>query len=235
MKEKIYLLNISTFVMIVMFFSCLSSCSDDDEDVDKEIKSYSSCPDNHHPHLIDLNLPSGTLWSCCNVDDEHHKQSPTNYGSYYSWGETESKAKYDLSSYILFDQSSGTYHDLGSDIAGTQYDVAHVKWGGSWVMPSWTQLTELINNCTYEWTTENGVNGAKFTSKKNGASIFLPATGYRNESDLYEASSTGFYWTSTQGPTIYTYADSFYFSSDGIHNSGSSFGFGYTVRPVISN
>ena len=142
---------------------------------------------------------------------------------------------YVLSSYIHYDQSSGTYHALGSDIAGTQYDVAHVKWGGSWVMPSWTQFNELLDNCTYEWTTENGVHGTRFTSKKNGASIFLPATGYRNESDLYDAGSSGVYWSSTQGPTISSFTYGFFFSSGGTVESGSSFGFGFTVRPVVSN
>ena len=29
--------------------------------------SYFSCPDSHHPHAIDLGLPSGTKWACCNV------------------------------------------------------------------------------------------------------------------------------------------------------------------------
>ena len=46
-------------------------------------KSYRTCPDDNHPHLIDLGLPSGTLWACCNVDTDHpENQSPTNYGGY---------------------------------------------------------------------------------------------------------------------------------------------------------
>ena len=238
MKVKNYLLNISTFVMIVAIFSFLTSCGDDndDEDINNYIKSYLSCPNDHHPHLIDLGLPSGTLWACCNVDTDHpKKQSPTNYGSYYAWGETESKATYVFSNYIHFDQSSRTYHDLGSDIAGTQYDVAHVKWGGPWVMPSRTQLIELLNNCIYEWTTENGVNGVKFTSKTNGASIFLPATGYRNESDLYDTGLSGVYWSSTQGSSSMGYSYGYYFSSDNTVESNSSLSFGYTVRPVVRN
>ena len=238
MKVKNYLLNISTFVMIVAIFSFLTSCGDDndDEDINNYIKSYLSCPNDHHPHLIDLGLPSGTLWACCNVDTDHpKKQSPTNYGSYYAWGETESKATYVFSNYIHFYQSSRTYHDLGSDIAGTQYDVAHVKWGGPWVMPSRTQLIELLNNCIYEWTTENGVNGVKFTSKTNGASIFLPATGYRNESDLYDAGLSGVYWSSTQGSSSMGYSYGYYFSSDNTVESNSSLSFGYTVRPVVRN
>ena len=38
-----------------------------------------SCPDDHHPHAIDLGLPSGTKWACCNLGAEQ----PTDFGEYY--------------------------------------------------------------------------------------------------------------------------------------------------------
>ena len=196
--------------------------------------SYLSCPNDRHPHLIDLNLPSGTLWSCCNVDTDHpKKQSPINYGGYYAWGETETKATYVLNNYTHYDQSSHNYVNLSDEIAGTQYDVAHVKWGGSWVMPSRTQIIELLDNCTYEWTTLNGVKGAKFTSKTNGASIFLPATGYRNEDGLYVAGLNGVYWSSTLSSSSLAFSYGYYFSSDNTVESNSGLGFGYAVRPVV--
>ena len=132
--------------------------------------AYLTCPDNNHPHLIDLGLPSGTKWACCNVG----ANKPEAYGDYYAWGETETKSTYDWSSYIHCDGSQSTCHNIGSDIAGTQYDVAHVQWGGSWVMPSQSQIKELVENCTHEWTTLNGVNGRNFTGT-NGGTIFLPA------------------------------------------------------------
>ena len=53
-------------------------------------KAQSSCPDNHHPHMIDLGLPSGTKWACCNVGASR----PEEYGGYYAWGETEEKDYY---------------------------------------------------------------------------------------------------------------------------------------------
>ena len=192
-----------------------------------------SCPDDNHPHMIDLGLPSGTKWACCNVDDDASKQTPTNYGSYYAWGETEEKDYYDWSTYTHCDGLSGTCHDLGSDIAGTQYDVAHVKWGGSWVMPTHDQLMELLDNCTYEWTTVNGVRGGKFTSKTNGGSIFLPAAGYRWNGGLYYAGSYGFYWSSTELPSLSSLAYYLDFTSDysywyGYDDRDS----GHTVRPV---
>lgn len=202
--------------------------------VTEQPSSYLTCPDEHHPHLIDLGLPSGTLWACCNVDIEHpEKQSPTNYGGYYAWGETEEKSVYDWSTYIHCDGSSSTCHDLGN-IAGTEYDVAYVKWGGEWKMPTKEQRDELLKNCTYEWTTMNRVNGGKFTGS-NGGSIFLPAAGYRWESDLHNAGSYGRFWSSTQTPEYSYYAYDLCCDSGGTGTSyyGSRY-YGRSVRPVVS-
>ena len=64
---------------------------------------YLECPDNNHPHMIDLGLPSGTKWACSNVDTTHpENQSPTNKGGYYAWGETEEKTDYSWNTYIHF-------------------------------------------------------------------------------------------------------------------------------------
>jgi len=187
-----------------------------------------SCPDNKHPHMIDLGLPSGTKWACCNIGAE----KPEGYGGYYAWGETQTKSTYNDDTYLYLKNDS-SYQSIGSDIAGTQYDVAHMKWGGSWMMPSANQQDELISNCTYEWTTVNGVKGGKFTSKKNGASIFLPAAGYRWDDGLNEAGSYGYYWSSTQSPSYSDCAYDLYF------HSGNAYwyydldrGYGRTVRPV---
>ena len=189
--------------------------------------SYLACPDDHHPHLIDLGLPSGTKWACCNVG----ATTPESYGGYYAWGETEEKDYYDWSTYIHCDGSAGTCHDLGSDIAGTQYDVAHVKWGGSWVMPSYDQQTELRENCSSEWTTVNGINGRVFTGP-SGASIFLPAAGYRWYDGPYYAGSYGYYWSSTQYPSDSYIAYSLGFYSGGVDWDYDSRSNGLSVRPV---
>ena len=154
--------------------------------------SYTSCPDGNHPHLIDLGLPSGTKWACCNVG----ANSPEQFGGYYAWGETVEKNTYDWSNYILCDGTESTCHRIGADIAGTNYDVAHVKWGDSWVMPSYSQFKELIENCSTEWTSLNGINGYKFTGP-NGSSIFLPASGYYGFGDKFFEGSAGLFWSST--------------------------------------
>lgn len=196
--------------------------------------SYLTCPDDHHPHMIDLGLPSGTKWACCNVDTDHpENQSPTNYGGYYAWGETETKTTYIWSTYKYY--QNGSFVSLGSDIAGTQYDVAHVKWGGSWVMPSLDQIKELFDNCSSEWTTFNGANGRQFTGK-NGGTIFLPAAGDRWGGGLNNAGSGGYYGSSTQDSSYSDVAYGLYFSSGAAYwNYGSSRYSGHTVRPVTSN
>ena len=189
-----------------------------------------SCPDDNHPHAIDLGLPSGTKWACCNVG----ASTPEGYGGYYAWGETEEKDYYSLSTYIHYDDSSSTYHDLGSDIAGTQYDVAHVKWGGSWVMPSYEQNKELIDNCTYEWTIVNGVRGQKFISRINGESIFLPAAGFQWYDTLDDEGRLGRYWSSTLYPAAGNAYCLSFVSYDASWNYSDSRGDGLTVRPIVS-
>ena len=185
------------------------------------------CPDNNHPHMIDLGLPSGTKWACCNVGAE----KPEDYGGYYAWGETEEKENYDWSTYIHYDSSSSTCHDIGSDIAGTQYDAATANWGSPWVMPNREQQRELFLNCTQEWTTENGIKGIRFTGP-NGASIFLADAGYRWEGGLHNHSC---YWfSSSEWSEGLVYADVMTFE-DGKAWEGANLRYrGQPVRPVVA-
>ena len=194
--------------------------------------SYLSCPDSNHPHIIDLGLPSGTKWACCNVDTDHpENQTPTNYGGHYAWGETDTKSIYSSSTYNHCDGSDLSFHYRGPNISGTQFDVAHVKWGSHWLIPSSDQIDELLS-CTTEWTTQNGVNGCKFTGP-NGGSIFLPAAGDFRDGSLQRVGSYGGYWSSTYYPSNLSYADCL-----GLISSINECGFAYrpigrSVRPVF--
>ena len=182
---------------------------------------------------IDLGLPSGTLWASWNVG----ASAPEEYGGYYAWGETEEKDYYDWSTYIHCDGSSSTCHHIGDKIAGTEYDVAHVKWGGSWRMPSIDQIKELIDNCTLTWTTQNGVNGTLVTSL-NGATIFLPAAGYRWGGSLDGESENGGYWSSSFFPSLFPsredYAYGLFYSSGYWDRYFDYRDHGYSVRAVIT-
>ena len=75
-------------------------------------------------------------------------------------------------------------------------DAATSNWGAGWRMPTSIEMKELCDNCTQEWTTQNGVNGRKFTGP-NGNSIFLPAAGAHDGTNLDIAGSYGLYWSSS--------------------------------------
>ncbi len=140
---------------------------------------------------VDLGLPSGTLWATCNIG----ATKPEDYGDYYAWGETETKGMYSWDTY-KYGRSNDDVDNIGSNIAGTKYDVAHVKWGGDWRMPTTKQFKELIDNTTSEFITRDGIMGQRFIGE-NGGTIFLPAAGYHKDSNLKGISENGNYWTSS--------------------------------------
>ena len=216
-----------TTVIIVDTKSSQTATIDVSVTVGGDIPSYTSCPDSHHPHLIDLGLPSGTKWACCNVG----AQMPEDYGGCFAWGETVEKSSYTSSNYL---DGKGTSYNIGKDIAGTQYDAATANWGSPWVMPNREQMDELVNSCSSEWTTENGVNGRRFTGS-NGASIFLPAAGSRWKDDMYNAGSYGRYWLSTLSESYASDAWSLYFGSGDVRTRVYYRYYGQSVRPVKSD
>ncbi len=176
---------------------------------------------------IDLGLPSGTKWASWNVG----ASKPEDFGGYYAWGETEEKDYYDWSTYIYCDGSKETCHHIGDDIAGTKYDVAHVKWGGSWRMPTMAQQEELRLYCFGEWTQLNGVNGTLVTGP-NGKSIFLPAANLRWGGGYYDdEGESGNYWSSS---LIYDESRVHYLGQDYKHWSVGDYGraYGLSVRAV---
>lgn len=186
-----------------------------------------SCPDANHPHMIDLGLPSGTKWACCNVG----ATAPEKYGNYYAWGETQPKSVYKKNNYAYYQNG---WVNIGSDIAGTGYDAATVNWGAPWCMPSETQCLELKDNCTSIWTTKNGVNGRKFTGP-NGGTIFLPAAGYHSYGELNKVGEWGQYWSSRISDYSPTSAGDLWIRSDNVFYKFESRESGHTVRPVCKN
>lgn len=147
------------------------------------------CPDENHPHLIDLGLPNGTKWACCNVG----ANSPEDIGGYYAWGETEVKAVYDDQNYKHGELSNRLPQKMGN-IAGSQYDAAQVRMGSSYVMPTSEQWNELLDYCTWECVNYNGHNGWRIQGP-NGNQIFLPLGGMKADK-IYVKDEHGHYWTS---------------------------------------
>lgn len=145
---------------------------------------------------IDLGLPSGTLWASCNVG----ANSPEEAGGYYAWGETDEKEDYSI-------ETSLTYYKYESDLLSrgiidenrqltASYDVATVKLGKNWRMPTELESQELFEHCTWEWTTLNGVDGSMVIGP-NGNAIFFPAVEYRYETSSPQIGYLGYYWSAT--------------------------------------
>lgn len=228
--KQIRFLSFALFLMAAT--PLFIACSDDDDsktDVDTN-KAFTECPDANHPHMIDLGLPSGTKWACCNVG----AKAPEEYGNYYAWGETQPKSEYNWDTYQYYDGSKSgddRFVNIGSDIAGTVYDAATANWGTPWRMPSRVQFLELKDECSSEWTNQSGVNGYKFTGR-NGGTIFLPAAGCRTENGfLSEDSFGGGYWSSTSTAPKASYG--LHYDSNGpFWSSVFTRNYGFTVRPV---
>ena len=140
---------------------------------------------NGHDY-VDLGL--SVKWATCNVG----ASSPSDYGDYFAWGETSPKYSYTR-------ENSVTYKKNIGDIAGNaRYDAARANWGSSWRLPTGSECQELVDRCTWTWTTQGGHEGYKVTGR-NGNSIFLPAAGWRNGSSLDNAGEYGRYWSSLPG------------------------------------
>ena len=198
-----------------------------------DVKSFTTEEERHE--AVDLGL--SVKWATCNVG----ASSPEEYGGYYAWGETEEKSDYDWDTYkwckgsydsmtkYCTDSNYGTVD--GKTVLEPSDDVAHVKWGGSWRMPTLDEIKELCNNCTWQWTTYNGVNGQLVTGP-NGNSIFLPAAGYRDGTDLDSRGSYGLYWSATLLEYGSSIAFNLYFY-DGYHYWLYYYRYyGHSVRPV---
>ena len=191
---------------------------------------------NVEPEYVDLGL--SVKWATYNVG----ATKPEEYGDYFAWGETEIKSTYNWSTYKW---CNGSFSSLTKYNTSSSYgtvdnkttlepedDVAHVKWGGSWRMPTKAEQDELRTDCTWTRTTLNGVNGYRVTSKKSSytdRSIFLPAAGNLVDTRLFGDGSYGDYWSGSHNTDDPYYAWGIRFGSDYGYDNRSS---GFSVRPV---
>lgn len=196
---------------------------------------YDPQPTEPVAEAVDLGL--SVKWASFNVG----ATKPEEYGGYYAWGETEEKEEYSWGTYnwckgtatsitkYCTNSEDGTVDNKTT--LDPEDDVAHVKWGGTWRMPTQAEIQELVEKCTWTWTEQNGVSGQLVTSS-NGNSIFLPAAGDRNGTDFGHRGSRGYYWSATLYEDYSYYAYYLHFnSSNGSWGRSSRF-LGFAVRPV---
>ena len=196
---------------------------------------------------VDLGLPSGTIWATRNVG----ASAPEDYGDYFAWGETAPKDYYDWSTYKWhqgYYDANGAYHSGYTKYCTYSYygykgfvdnkteldpedDAACAHYPGG-RMPSLEQIKELCDNCTWQWTQRNGVDGQLVTGS-NGNTMFLPAAGYRWGESLYGAGSDGYYWSRTLSSDYPGTALGLYFySGHWSYWSSNNRLFGHAVRAV---
>ena len=199
------------------------------------------------PTLVDLGL--SVKWASFNLG----ASKPTEYGGYYQWAGTKDVS--DTGIYLNW--SNCPYHTGSSSSSGwTKYntdssygvvdnktvletmdDAASVALGDSWRMPTDEEWSELMNtdNCSWTWTTIDGTYGYKVQSKKPGYTdnwIFLPAAGCRDDDNLYDVRSYGYYWSSSlhTGRPYRAFCTRFY--SSFVYPISCDRYFGQSVRPV---
>ena len=203
--------------------------------------------ENGHEY-VDLGL--SVKWATCNVG----ATKPEEYGDYFAWGEV-TPANYYVRAWYQWAIGDHDYKKYCTDsfygtidnktVLELSDDAARANWGGKWRVPTDSEWTELRGQCIWTWTTQNGVNGYKVTSKNNSNSIFIPAAGTRADYEYEDAwgtigwevnlsgvGHTGCYWSSS----LHTYNSSSVwcvsFNSTSVSRTEGYRVEGCSVRPV---
>lgn len=189
---------------------------------------------------VDLGL--SVKWATCNLG----ASDPQDFGSFVSWGSTRRSPEFYWAFYPHTVSRTGitkycTDPDMGYSFTTgrkgfadnkttleAKDDVATVRLGSPWRMPTQAEFQELVDKCNWTWTKA----GYKVVSKKNGKSIFLPAAGYHLEIDHCDVFESGAYWTSSLSKRNNMEAFALYFTKDGYRVSSEERFVGYYIRPV---
>ena len=202
---------------------------------------------------VDLGLPSGLKWAKCNLG----ASKPSGGGDNYAWGEIAPKNKNKfywktykwmqaghsdwkhITKYTIADgETEGIWYDSSGNFIGDNKttlvaadDAATANLGSPWRMPTIDEFKELIDNCTWFFTTRDGVDGYQVDGP-NGNAIFLPCD-YSYIDEAINIGKVGFYWSSSLSDTKSDAAFILYFYElEHIKNRAFSRRAGCKVRPV---
>lgn len=146
---------------------------------------------------VDLGL--SVRWATMNVG----ASSETDNGTFYAWGETTPRPEtYTEAQYSFYDSSTKQYTKY---VTNSRYgvidnkrvlvlsdDVAHVKWGGKWRMPTKEEFEEFAKKCS----NEREGDGYRITGP-NSNTIYMPWVQYAYGGSSSYSKQTCLYWCST--------------------------------------
>jgi hypothetical protein len=181
-----------------------------------ETKTFTTAKQNME--YVDLGL--SVMWAKSNIGADTESESGTLFG-------------YGDQTAMLASTKPEDYP--ATDIAGTVNDIIyHLSLDAESPMksqmPAHSQIAELVNNTTREWTTVDGVEGMRFTAQ-NGNSIFLPAAGYR-DGEAMLSDAMGYYWSGSVSSVNNEYANTLTFNSSTAKTGVSRRQFGLSLRSV---
>jgi len=207
---------------------------------------FTSCKDNElkeqptpsDPKTTDAGVViNGVTWATRNVDAfGTFAKTPESAGMFYQWNRP--KAWADTGAVIDWDASY---------FIDKIWKEANDPSPKGWRVPTKEELQSLLDTekVTNKWTTQNGINGRKFTDKVTGASLFFPAVGRRDPIGGLGGTNSGYYWSCTprkepspfdeNAPTEAYYCAYFLsFDKNKADEYGNLRSFGLSIRPVLA-
>ena len=131
---------------------------------------------------VDLGL--SVRWATNNLG----ASKPSGVGNFYAFSEINIKSGYWRENYTYCNNKSNQYifdyTNPTTNICGTKYDVVTDQLGDGWKMPSLAEANELINKCTWNKETIDGMQVYRVTGP-NGNSIILPIIGWKKQNKDY--------------------------------------------------
>ena len=206
----------------------------DDVELVADVEAVSDDPDGSGGVQL---WEGGPYWATCNVG----ASKPEEYGLYFWWGDTVGHAgdwAFNVDNWPTLGKTVAELRSLGYiDSSGNlapAHDAARKHLGAPWRMPTHAEFSALISNCDTQWTTRNGVNGqlVKGRGAYSSKSVFLPAAGGGNDSDLLDPGSGGYYWSSTPYSDYSVFAWILGFTSGHFRRSLIDRYYGQSVRPL---
>ena len=195
------------------------------------------------PSLVDMGMTitnaAGEIKKLLWADRNVSATTENEVGDYFAWGETETKSKYDWSTYKWSKDGSEYEFTKYTDTSATLEvadDAATQVCGSAYRIPTSAEWKMLLDTTKYTWTAEGKwytdttedytTTGYRVTVKDGdckGNSIFIPAAGYsdsKNEKDNAYRSSFGYYWSSNLLTSTPAQALSLYFSRSTLRSDG---------------